>query len=188
MQIPFSLSLFSLVALAPLLATWAHVEDERLWGSLKNAEWPAIRWSALRSGEFAEQYTDAFESHLGLRGWATYADNTARRKLLGASKPSADAQLGEEGVLYHLDDLVHFSKRRAQLPSTEDIASTLDTLASLQRRMASRGQALIPVLVPGKGSLYPSQVPRGYQFPFGDPRPSGFQRTYQFKATFLCVT
>lgn len=171
-KFPLSLLGFGVAALLPGLAMLFGAPDVQIFGVMRHPDWPTLSWASLSEDRYAHEATEAFESKFGFRGAATYIDNTLRLKLLGETKPSYGPQRGKEEVLYHSEDLVFFSKYDDQLPSKEEVGAVAHDIGALQRMLAKRGQALVPVLVPGKGALYPAQVSDAWKFPVGEPRPA----------------
>ncbi len=166
-RLPSSLFGFLLALLAPALATVLHVPDVQVYGVMPGVVWPAFTWANLRDEHYTADATQVFEQHMGLRGVYTYLGNSLRLHMLGETRPSYGPQVGKHGVIYHSEDLIFHSQRKAKLPSTADIQNVVHQVADLQRVLSARGQALVPVLTPGKGALYPHDMHDAQTFPVG---------------------
>lgn len=171
-RLPSALFGFGVAIAAPLVALALHAPDVHAFGVMPGAAWPALNWKTLTSEHYAHDATEAFEREMGLRGLYTYLGNTARFKLLGETRATYGAQVGLRGVLYHSEDLVFHSRLASQLPSANEVQEVVASIAQLQRRLAERGQALVPVLTPGKAALYPHDMGARWQLPVGSPRPA----------------
>ena len=155
---PLSWIGFGAVILAPLFAMLCRAPDMQIFGVMPGVTWPELSWRNVASEHYAHTATDVFEQHMGLRGVYTHLGNSVRYHAFGETRPSYGPQVGQGGVLFHSEDLIFYSQKKALLPSTNELNENVKTLAKLQRDLAQRGQALVPVLTPGKAALYPSQM------------------------------
>ncbi|MGN6108560.1 MAG: alginate O-acetyltransferase AlgX-related protein [Kofleriaceae bacterium] len=162
------------VALAalPVIAMLGELRDRRLDGAIPPAPRPSPTFSAIQREQFQHDFTAWFESSQGFRNYAIYLDNTALYHAFGETKPGSNVRIGGQGVLYERDDVTFFNKTAEMLPTDDQLDQLAAQLARVQQRLRERGQALVPVVVPSKTSVWRDAVPARWTRELGATRPS----------------
>lgn len=160
------------LALLPLFAMLTGWQGRILVGARAPAAPPVLGFEAIRHEQFQREADLWFQRHLGLAGSSIAADNTILYHLFGETKPGATVLVGRDKVLFIDDDIGFYNKRVEQMASPEYLDAMARRLVGLQRALARRGKALVPVVVPSKTSIYPDAVPPGWTAQRSTPRPA----------------
>ena len=140
--------------------------DVRLWG----VELPPL----LGTPSFASWWTERlqpqfqlwFEARIGLRAAMVRTDNTLQNFVFGDAKPGSYVVVGEQGMPFAGDDVRYLGTPRRDLPIiTARVEALTALLASVHRKLAARGKALVVVISPSKSTIYPEYVPRRWRVP-----------------------
>lgn len=167
--------LYVVVAMAALAFPVANIgqrllREPPLAGAQEEPALPRPTWASIRSGHFQDRLEAWFNFHLGLRPGLVRLDSTLSWYAFHQTSAVSRAIRGRGDALF-IDEDVAFLNRERPVPSAA-YASRLGALARLQRTLAARGQALVPVIIPSKTSLHPDEVPASLRASRADPRPS----------------
>jgi len=160
------------IMIAPLLAMLVRFEDHKINGALPKQPRPSLTVEAVTSEAFQKGFTGWYESHLGLKGFSIYADNTILYRIFGETRYGANVRIGDDDVLFELDDLSFYNRLGDTLPSVTQIEEQADIVASLQQRLRAEGRAFLPMLSPSKATIYRDTVPSRWRRDLGEVRPS----------------
>lgn len=154
----------------PAAAMIGGIHDQLIAGALPPRPWPAASLAAVSDESFQRGVTEWFESKLGFKGYAIYADNTVLYHAFQETRVGAPTVRGEGDVLFMRDDVNYYN--RTDVLDADDLAGFAAELARLQAALRGQHRALIPIIVPSKTSVYPDQVPARWTRALGTPRPS----------------
>jgi hypothetical protein len=158
-------ALHALVCVLPVIGAVVHAPDVQLFGVEPPAPLPELRLADWRSETFQPALQKWFESHIGLRGAMIRTDNTAYLAV-GGEKHQALVIAGDDGTLFYRDSLLHLNTPPKVMPVIgEDIERIAGHLASIRRKLESRGQKLAVVIVPNKSMLSYDAVPARFRPP-----------------------
>jgi len=160
------MALHAFVVLLPVLGVVARAPDVQLFGveiAGPPAEWSVAAWVNER---FQPALQAAFESRVGLRGVMVRTDNSAQALLLGSEPATSAFVIGENGTVFYRDDLAHAARRPPEVAKVVARMEELTThLGSIHRKLVARGKELVVVIAPGKGAIYPDDIPARWRRP-----------------------
>lgn len=169
---PLHVAAYLALTLVPLFAMITGLRGPRFYGVLEEVAPPRLSLGAMRAERF-QRTTDAwFQHHLGLRSFSIAFDGGLLYHLFGEAKHGSTVFVGEDDTLFIADDLNYFNKHGGDVTGATYLHELAGKLAALQRALARRGKALVPVLVPSKTSIYRDKVPRQWTAELGEPRPT----------------
>jgi hypothetical protein len=159
-------------AMLPVLWLVSGARRQRVGGTLPLAKLPAPTLASIADERFQHGVTRWFENHRTLFGYAVHLDNTVLYRVFGETRAGARIVLGRDRRILFIDeDIGHLNLREFNIPTPEAVADLAGRIARAQRAMQARGQALVPLIVPAKTSVYRDQVdPRWRRF--DGPTPS----------------
>jgi len=166
-----TLGAYLALAVLPVFAMVSGLSGHVLYGVLSSSPRPTLEFSRVLTEEYQHEFAAWFESHLGLKGTSITTDNTILYHAFGETKPGAPVRLGEDGVLFLDQDLDYFNRDEG-FPKPAFFRATAARIAKAQQLLAERGKALVPIIVPGKASVWRDKVPAVWNRTLGEPRPS----------------
>jgi hypothetical protein len=158
-------------ATAPLAAMALGVRDHEINGALEPTPRPDLTLDAVRTESFQGPFAAWFESHLGLRGYSIFVDNTILFHALRDTKPYSYVKLGLHNVLFLYEDLSYYNLYN-NFYDPQHLAAYADKIAALQHEMSKQGRAFVPVIIPSKTTVYRDEIPAKWARDLGKPRPS----------------
>jgi hypothetical protein len=164
--------LYVALAAVPLVGMQLRIGHKSADGVVATRARPTPSAASFVSEQFQKDFTAWFETRLGFKNYAVFADNSLLYHLFGETKHGARVVIGHDGVLYEMDDLWYYSRPASALPAPGTIDAYAAKLARLQAALAARGKAFVPVIIPSKTSVYRNEVPPGWVLPLGQPRPT----------------
>lgn len=174
---------YLVIAVLPVIAMLFDVHDVRINGVYVHPPAPSLAFSAVTGETFQKDATAWFEDRLGLKGYSVHLDNSILFHVFGETKPGANVRVGADGVLFQPDDLYFMAKYATGLqPSAEQIEAFAAKLAAIQTKLAHRGKALVPIIIPAKTTIYRDAVPSQWRRDVGDPPPTDTLVYAAFKA------
>jgi hypothetical protein len=164
-----------IVAVAALSLPLADMRGRLLFeppleGAQEEPPLPLPTWASIRSGAFQDGFEAWFNFHLGLRPGLVRLDSTLTWYAFGHTPAVSRVLRGRDDSLF-VDEDIHYFNLEHPVP-TSSYQHRLDELAVLQRALAARGQALVPVIIPSKTSIHPEEVPGWLRAPRPELRPS----------------
>jgi hypothetical protein len=168
---------YVLVLVLPIAATVLRVPQPKIDGALVRPAKPSASVEGFLDESYQPDFVAWFTANLRLRRHALILENTLFRVLLGEAQHGADVVLGDDGVLFAPDDLEVYNRSAAELPSQDAIDAMADRIARVQLRLRERHQALVPILIPNKTTVYRESIPDRWTRELGDVRPN--DRVYQ---------
>ncbi len=159
------------LATMPGIAMLSGIRGQVLHGVLPPTPRPELEFARVLTEEYQLEFGAWVESNLGIKGTSIATDNTILYHAFGETKPGAPVRIGEDGVLFLDQDLDYFN-RYEFIPKPAFIRATAARIAKAQRLLAKRGKALVPIIVPGKATVWRDKVPAVWKLPLGEPRPT----------------
>jgi hypothetical protein len=174
--------LYVAVIALPVAAMITHARDVHLSGSIAKVERPRWTWSDFAHERSQHAFAGWFEQHLGLRGFSVHADNSAMWHAFHELKLDLKIAVGRQRVLFNIDDVGFYNRLPGEEQSQANIDALADRIAAMQGKLLARGRTLVPLIIPGKATIYPEAVPPAWQRDVGEPRPSEQQYTRLVRA------
>ena len=165
-----AVTLYVLVVCAPALGLMKRLPDAVVVGAVLPQERPKLSVSPWMQEKFQPAFVTWFELNLWLRGTFVYADNSVLYHAFHETKPGATVKLAKDNILINDEDTGHLS--RLDVPSRKTLDGMVARIAKLQLRLQRDGAALVPVIIPSKGSIYPDMVEDRWKLNVATPRPS----------------
>jgi hypothetical protein len=167
--------LYVIVAVAALSLPLANMRglllvEPPLEGAQEEPPLPLPTWASIRSGAFQEGFEAWFNFHLGLRPGLVRLDSSLSWYAFRQT-PAVSRVLRGAGDSLFIDEDIRFFNLEHAVPASS-YQGRLDELAAVQRALAARGQALVPVIIPSKTSIHWDEVPGRLRAPRPEPRPS----------------
>lgn len=173
-----NLAVYFALAILPVLAMALHWRPIRLEGVRAPVPRPALTFRDLRHERFQTKADAWFQRYLGLVGASIRIDNAILFHVFAETKMGATVRVGDDGVLFIDDDINYFNKAGVAVTGAPFVDELAARIATLQRSLAARGRAMVPVIVPSKTSIYRDAVPAQWTATLGTPRPTDVE-TYQ---------
>jgi hypothetical protein len=130
-----------------------------LGGAVSYEEQPALTKSGWFSGEFQVSFDDYLEQHIGFRPDLVRLNNQLDYSLF--RKPSAKGIIvGVGDFLYEVWYILAYTGK--DFAGEDKIIEKSEKIKFLQDSLKSYGVHLIPIFSPGKGSLYPENIPERF--------------------------
>ncbi|HUJ61426.1 MAG TPA: hypothetical protein VLX92_23135 [Kofleriaceae bacterium] len=172
--------LFVALAAAPVAARLARVRDHALNGAFTPVALPTPSAASVRDESFQQGFKAWFEATLGLRGYAVVADNTLLYHAFHDTKSGSPVRLGRDGVLFIDEDLNYFN-RDTLLFDPAKLEALATRIAAIQRALAARHRAFIPLIIPSKTTVYRDAVAARWSRDLGEPRVSDLRLYLEMK-------
>lgn len=168
------LLVFAYVAIAalPVIAMVVGLRGREIGGSLAAVKRPPVGFRKLVTERYQHQLTAWFEASVGLRGSSIGVDNAILYHAFRETKFGSSVRIGRDGVLFNDEDIGHYNKVTSQLAGPEHADALAARIAALQTRLAARGKALVPLIVPAKTSVWRDKIPPRWAADLGTPRPT----------------
>jgi hypothetical protein len=162
-------SLCCALLVAPAIATVRpFVTQAPLTGVVAEAKRPPLTLASAMDETYQRGFVGWFEQSYGVRPTATRIDESIAYWLFGEAPPDKTVVVGSKGVLY-IDEQIRIFNHHGE--GARSAAVFASTLARAQRVMQQRGQVLLYIIVPTKGTVWPDDVPAAWQLPLPTPRP-----------------
>lgn len=158
-QLAFVIGMLGLAAAGTLNLVARITPDEKLDGVEPPAPFPALSLHSIREESFQKGFATWFEQHWGLRGYAARTDNTIDHVLFHESK-NIWIEVGNDGVIFPVEDVSGYVNRPSAPNPEADAAARMHRV---QRAMAERNIAVVPVIIPAKTTAYRAFVPSRWQ-------------------------
>lgn len=159
------------LAALPVTAMLLGIRGHQLHGVLTPAPRPELEFASVSKEEFQHEFAAWFENRLGFKGTSIAMDNAILYHVFGETKPGSEVRIGKDDVLFLDQDLDYFN-RYEPFPGPAFINQIASQIAQAQRLLAARGKALVPIIVPGKASIWRDKVPDVWSLDLGEPRPT----------------
>lgn len=167
---------YMVVAIAPLLSNALGLPAQKIHGTLPPSKRPPVTVHGVLHEGFQRGFTAWFENHRGLRGYAVYVDNHVLYHGLGETRVGSRVRLGRGKQLFIDEDIDFLDRREHGIPQPAVLADLMDRVARVQQRLRARGQALVPIIIPSKTSIFRDQVEPRWIRDFGA---AGFPSDHQ---------
>lgn len=164
--------LYVLLSALPVLGMVLHAPDITIHGWWTIWDFPKLSNIVKPGYGFSHRFEWWFDQNLGFRGVAAYADNSVLYHVFGETKPNAPVKLGTGGMILNDEDTVYFSKTDVDMPKDARVMDLAARVDAMQRRLATKGAALIPIIIPSKSTMYPELMSKAWSRDLGYPRPT----------------
>lgn len=164
---------YMVVASLPVLAPYLGMREQHINGSLPPAKRPPLTFARVTDESFQHDFTRWFENARGLLGHAVYADNGVLYRRFGETRVGSRVRLGRDPRNLFIDeDIDYLNRLEHGIPTAATLDGLADSIARTQRLLQARGQALVPVIIPAKTSVYRDDVAPRWRRGFGARTPS----------------
>ncbi len=177
-------AVYLVLAALPVFAMVSGIKGRTIQGVVEAAPAPRLSLDAVLAETYQHDLTSWFEGNLGLKGTSVALDNALLYRVFDETKPGAAVRIGDEGVLFNDEDVNYYNKVGDALPTEQHVQRVADHIAGLQRRLAARGRAFVPLIIPAKSTIWRDKVPSDWVINHREPRPSDVRVYLAFRAAF----
>lgn len=168
--VPLLLIVAYMVVLAvPVVAHVTKARRQPVSGALPPAQRPPLTIAAVLDESFQHGVTTWFENHRTMFGHAVHVDNGVLYRVFGETRVGSRVRLGRDRrVLFIDEDIDYLNAREANVPSAAQLDALAERIARVQQHLRARGQALVPMIIPAKTSVYRDAVDPRWRRGFGE--------------------
>jgi hypothetical protein len=167
LHVLFVASCFAILVAPAITMVRPFFEEPVLAGWVPPLKRPEPTLVSVGDESFQRGFVAWFEQQYGLRPTATRIDESIAYWGFGEVPPDKRVIIGTRDVLF-LDDHLLLYNSAGGGPDVDVFARAL---VSAQAVMLARGQVLLYIVVPGKLTVWPDDMPKRWSLPQPEPRP-----------------